>query len=65
MAASLTLPYPQHTLAWLQACVVLVILIAFGDYATGYELSLAVLYLVPIFVATWVLGRTHGIVMSV
>ena len=45
--------------------IALVPLIALGDYATGYELSLAILYLVPIFAATWVLGRGYGIAISV
>ena len=65
MPAPFTLPFPQHRRGWLFACVALVALIALGDYITGYELSLAVLYLAPIFLATWVAGRLPGIVMSV
>ena len=57
-------PHP-HRLTWIIGCVALVPLIALGDYATGYELSLAILYLVPIFAATWVLGRGYGISISV
>jgi C4-dicarboxylate-specific signal transduction histidine kinase len=57
-------PHP-HRLTWIIGCIALVPLIALGDYATGYELSLAILYLVPIFAATWVLGRGYGIAISV
>ena len=56
-------PNTRHQ-AWGVGCIALVPLIALGDYATGYELSLAILYLVPIFAATWVLGRAYGIAIS-
>lgn len=39
-------------------------LIAIADYVTGYELSLAILYLMPIFAATWMRGRAYGLAMS-
>ena len=65
MSAPFTLPFAQYRRGWVLACVPLVTLIALGDYVTGYELSLAVLYLAPIFLATWVAGRLPGIVMSV
>lgn len=54
----------SHRQAWVVGCLALVPLVALGDYATGYELSLAILYLVPIFAATWVLGRAYGIAIS-
>ena len=38
------------------ASVVLVLLIAVADLATGYELSLSILYLVPVFLVTWFAG---------
>jgi len=56
--------YSRHRAAWLLACVALVMLIAYSDYATGYELSLTILYLAPIFLATWILGRGYGITVS-
>jgi diguanylate cyclase (GGDEF)-like protein len=42
------------------------LLVAIGlvDYATGPELSLSVFFLFPILAATWVLGRTRGLLMS-
>lgn len=42
---------------------VLVLLIAALDYATGYKVRLAVLYLVPIVLATWSQGACAGVVM--
>jgi C4-dicarboxylate-specific signal transduction histidine kinase len=54
-----------HKARWFILCLMLVVAIAVGDYATGYELSLSILYLGPVFIATWILGRTAGIVFSV
>ena len=44
----------------LAASVVLVAAIAFADYLTGYEIRLAILYLLPIAVATWMVGAAAG-----
>lgn len=41
----------------------LVVLVAALDYATGYELRLAILYLIPIALATWAGGARAGIVI--
>lgn len=49
---------------WLLA-LALVAAIAAGDYLTGHDMSLAVLYLGPIFVVAWALGLRTGMVMSV
>jgi cell division protein FtsW (lipid II flippase) len=48
---------------WLLA-VVMVALIGVLDYRTEPELSLALLYLVPIFQAAWFAGRYAGIFIS-
>lgn len=45
-------------------CVSLVAAIALLDYVTGHELSLAVLYFAPVFLAAWLLGRDSSIVVS-
>jgi signal transduction histidine kinase len=45
---------------WLATILGLVAAIAGVDYLTGYETSLFVAYLVPIFLATWALGRMTG-----
>lgn len=46
-------------------CVVLLGLVAAVDYATGYELNVSVLYLAPVFIATWIFGSRAGIIVSV
>jgi hypothetical protein len=58
-------PQRQNKARWSALCLILVVVIAVGDYATGYELSLSILYLGPVFIATWVLGRAWGIAFSV
>jgi C4-dicarboxylate-specific signal transduction histidine kinase len=42
----------------------LITAIAAGDYLTGYDMSLAVLYLAPIFVVSWRLGQHAGVLIS-
>jgi signal transduction histidine kinase len=49
---------------WFLLCVFLVLVIAILDYLTGHELSLSVLYLAPVVLAAWVLGRDGGIAIS-
>ncbi|MFN7087475.1 MAG: sensor histidine kinase [Burkholderiales bacterium] len=50
---------------WLAFCLTLSIAIAVCDYTTGYELSLSILYLAPVSIATWIFGRNTGVLMSV
>jgi C4-dicarboxylate-specific signal transduction histidine kinase len=51
--------------AVLGASFALVVLVAFADYATGYEIRLAILYLAPIAWATWRLGGPAGAAVAV
>jgi C4-dicarboxylate-specific signal transduction histidine kinase len=55
---------PAATLLTVLACLALVGGIATADYATGYDIRLAILYLVPITIATWRVGRAAGIVVA-
>ena len=50
---------------WLASGVLLLLLVAAFDYATGFKLRITVLYLVPLLIVTWSLGRLFGILMSV
>jgi C4-dicarboxylate-specific signal transduction histidine kinase len=44
------------------AVILLLIALVSGiDYVTGIEFSLGIAYLIPIFLATWILGRVAGI----
>lgn len=49
---------------WFVICVAQIAAITLLDYATGRELSLSMLYLAPIFIAAWILGRDAGITIS-
>ena len=49
----------------LAACFALVGLVAIADYLTGYEIRLAILYLVPIALATWKQGARAGILVAI
>ena len=62
LAAQLT-TMPRGRL--LALCVALVVTIGIIDYVTGYEMSVAMLYLGPIFIAAWTLGTAAAISMSV
>ena len=48
-------------MGWVVLCTALISLVAIADFLTGYELSLSILYLGPVFLATWILGRRAGI----
>jgi len=50
---------------WLALCLLLTGFIATVDYLLGKELSLSVLYLAPIFIATWSFGSRGGVFLSV
>jgi signal transduction histidine kinase len=50
---------------WIAVCLAMILAIAAADYATGYEISLSVLFLVPVFIGAWTLGRAGGITLSV
>jgi signal transduction histidine kinase len=60
---SLFWPYPARSsrAGWIAVVVTLVAAIASIDYATGYHINLPVLYMVPIFLATWMIGRMAGV----
>ena len=45
-------------------CVALLALVAFVDFATGYELNVSILYLAPVFTTTWLFGSQAGILVS-
>jgi C4-dicarboxylate-specific signal transduction histidine kinase len=46
-------------------CLAMVAAVGWSDYLTGYDLSLSILYLAPVLLATWVLGSVAGIVFSI
>ena len=44
--------------------LVLVALIGAADYVTAYEARLAILYVIPLALATWTCGRRQGILIT-
>ena len=55
----------SNTVGVLAGCLVLVALVSAADYLTGYDIRLAILYLVPIVVASWTLGARAGMVVAI
>ena len=49
---------------WGLTCLAAIAVIATGDFLTGYELSLSILYLLPIYIAAWFIGRDAGLGIS-
>lgn len=49
---------PRQTLI---VVAVLILIVAAGDFATGYEVRLSILYLIPIALAAWTAGVQMGI----
>lgn len=58
--------YPDRSprLAWITSVLALVAVIAWADYVTGYNINLLLAYLVPIFLATWMIGRMAGVLTA-
>src|SRR5262245_20572134 len=54
----------QSRSAVLTLALALVLAVAAADYATGYEIRLAILQLIPIALVTWLVGSRWGLVLS-
>jgi len=54
----------EPSLWWFVLCIVFIGSIAAVDYVIDYELSLSILYLAPIFIASWMYGRNAGLAVS-
>jgi diguanylate cyclase (GGDEF)-like protein len=55
----------QHRGQWIALGLVLLLLVFAIDYATGFTLRLTELYLIPLLIFTWAIGRAFGILMSI
>lgn len=55
----------QYRGQWLSLGMVLLLLIAAIDYATGFTLRFTILYLLSLLILTWVTSRLFGILLSV
>lgn len=47
------------------ACLLLVGLLGIMDYATGHELTIFFVYLLPVLIVTWYAGKIWGIVLTI
>jgi C4-dicarboxylate-specific signal transduction histidine kinase len=63
-AAALVRRAANNPVAAIALALVLMALVAALDYATGYELRFAVLYLLPIALATWAGGMHAGVLIA-
>lgn len=50
---------------WLPVVALLILLVTYLDYTTGYELSFSLFYLLPILLASWLATRVAGIITSI
>jgi diguanylate cyclase (GGDEF)-like protein len=53
-----------HHIFIIAISILLLILVAYIDYITGIDISLAIFYLIPIFITTWAMGNRAGILMA-
>jgi PAS domain-containing protein len=63
-ALLIAMPLRDSRLAWFLLCCALIALVAAADYATGFDVSLSVLYLAPVLIASWVLGLRAGLLSA-
>jgi len=54
----------RNKVFWAITGGVLVLLLGWVDYITGYELSFALFYLIPISLVAWFGGRRLGLLIS-
>jgi diguanylate cyclase (GGDEF)-like protein len=55
----------KHGGHWTALGLLLLLLVAAVDFATGFKLRLTIMYLVALLVLTWVMGRLFGVLLSV
>ena len=55
----------KHRSRWLALAFISLVLIAGLDYATGVELRLTVLYVLPLLTFSWIAGRLAGVLFSI
>jgi diguanylate cyclase (GGDEF)-like protein len=48
----------------ISAAILLILIIGYLDYLTGYRIGFSIFYLIPICLVTWYAGREAGLIMS-
>jgi diguanylate cyclase (GGDEF)-like protein len=56
---------PQSNWLWLITTNVLVGIIGLLDYLTGPEIAFSILYLIPVMLSAWFIGKNFGLVISI
>ncbi len=56
---------PTNKFLTLCLCLLMLVVLGWLDYRTGYELNLFIFYSLPVGIASWYLGLWPGVVMSV
>jgi signal transduction histidine kinase len=51
-------------IGWTAASLGLIAAIATAEYFSGYEINLSVLFLAPVFIGAWTLGRAGGVAVA-
>src|SRR5688572_20895180 len=46
---------------WAVVILISIAVVWWLDYVTGFEVGMIVAYLLPVFLATWTIGRTAGV----
>ncbi len=57
--------FDRHLTAIRTACIVVLALIGWLDYITGYELGFFIFYFIPVAIAAWYGGRMPGILNAI
>src|ERR1043165_8872881 len=55
----------QHKVLIILAALLLITVIGYLDYITGYKVAFSIFYLLPICLVTWYIGRESGLIMSI
>lgn len=54
----------RSKLLWVAIGVILIVLVGYVDYLTGYEYAFSLFYLIPITLIVWFAGRNLGLIAS-
>jgi signal transduction histidine kinase len=63
LEAAMNRPEEGSAVAW--SCLIAMLVVGVGDYATGVETTFTLLYLFPLAYGAWSKGRNFGIVLAV
>ncbi|MBI2316689.1 MAG: hypothetical protein HYU75_06660 [Betaproteobacteria bacterium] len=65
MTGTVAFPFPRSKSLAIAFGAAMIVAVAVGDYLTGFEFDLSVLYLAPVGFIGWRFGKAGGVAMSV